>query len=399
MTDQFPEAVPFEDAGAGTQARFRYQHHCVARHLLLAIYSGEAITVVCEWHEDFLILRGSHAEAVSVKHRELSRGPFSEATLVTDGGLAKLCSTWKKSGEHARCRLMTNQGLTTGAGGGRAVVSFALEEAKVQQRVAASLSKKLVTPPEEVARFLGAFVADVGLPDRRTIATMQRTALLGPAYGALGERSDGRSAEYDALVALIASRNSDPDPLPEDLRLALVSSPDEDSRRRLSATIKARSINSDEAAECLKAARVEPYSTLPASPPEIPQTKMRRKLRAGGLNPTQLQYAARLRNSWYAAEAEERGTPDVENELAAVEAVVHREAGQAQHSAEALGQRPYGQSMLSDLRSRLSVPPVVARQEFSNPVLLEGLAYELTDRCEVWWSADTDVEDGDLDDS
>ena len=383
-------SAPEEDAGADTQARFRYQHHCVARHLMLAIYKHDDITVVCEWHEDFLVLRESHTEAVGVKHRELSRGPFTEASLVTDGGLGKLYSTWVKSGERARCRLMTNQGLTTGAGGGDAVGRFAQKDSSVQSAVSESLSKKLSTTPEIVARFLNAFMADVGLPDRSSMATMQRTALLGPAYGALGERSDGSPPEYDALIALIADRSADRDPLAEDLRLALTAAPAEEERRRLAATLKARSISSHDAIECLKAAREAPYSTLPASPPEIPQTRMRRKLSGGGFNATQLEYAARMRNTWYAAESEQRATPGVEEEVAAVEAAVHREAGEAQRAAQNQPS-PYGNAMLDDLRARLSAPPVAARDEFSNPHLLEGLAYELTDRCQVWWSPEEDV--------
>lgn len=385
------------DIGAATQDRFRFQHHCVARHLLLAIIGGRSITIVCEHLEDFIVLDGTRDEAVSVKHRELARGPFTAATLMSDGGLIHLFETWRDCNETPRCRLMTNAGLTTGKTGAAAVATFSEETNAFRDDVLADLCARLDAPADVVARFLSdALRIDAELPHRHLIGTQQRIDLLGPAFARLGRAADASPSAYAALLSLIAERSAETAPIAQDVRLALVTRGPEQQQRLQDAEIAGRKITSDEAAACIRDARQAPYMELPAPSTEAPvATKLTRKLRAGGLSPTGRSLAVRLRNVWYAAEAQERDTPGIDRELSALEASVQAEAAAAQRNAAAAETRPYGDAMLDDLRGRLSAGSTAwaARPEFVDPKVLEGLAYELTDRCEVWWSPEEDVVD------
>ena len=61
---------PQEDQGAPTTDRFHFQHCCAVARLLAGIAESKTCEVVCEWHEDCLVIMDGTVEAVSVKHRE-----------------------------------------------------------------------------------------------------------------------------------------------------------------------------------------------------------------------------------------------------------------------------------------------------------------------------------------
>jgi hypothetical protein len=395
VSDQLSFGDVADDSGAATQDRYRYQHHCVARHLLLALIEGRELAVVCEYQEDFIVLEGETTEAVSVKHRELSRGPWTLATITSEGGLRKLFETWRDGERVPTCRLMTNAGLAPGKAGARSVAEFNADGNKYRKVVVEDLSQRFSTPSAPVAEFLKvALRVDAELPSRSGIETQQRIDLLGPTYGALGESAEASAAEYRALLELIHERSADTNPIETDIRLALVAGGAEQKARMDDARIRARTVTTGDAAEHLCKARIEPYPALPPASEASPATRMRRKLQAGRLSPTEIRLAARLRSHWYAAEAEQRDTPNVEDEIAGLEAEVQAAAGASQREAgDEVKDRPYGGVMLGKLRERLDGPQApTPRREFAAPKLLEGLAYELTDRCEIWWSPEEDVD-------
>lgn len=396
LSDGWVTQAPEDDSGAGTQARYSFQHHCIARHLLASILSGRPVTIVCEWHEDFLVHDGGSWEAVSVKHREATRGPFTLASLVTDGGLTKLFRTWSQAEETARCRLMTSGALAPPARRGIDAVQLAdPQQAALASQVLKDLADRLDTRSSVMRRFLGGFAIDAELPNRHLIETQQRIDLLGPAYAALDQTAEGGVSEYRALLAAIARANAEPSLLAEDHRLALATQAAEQKARIEEARVAARTVSTDDAVRCLRAAREAPYAELPpAGALHVPPpSRMTRKLKAGALSETDQRLAVRLRNHWYAAEAEQRGTPGIEREVAALEAAVQRTAGDAQRAAAENG-TPYGGAMLSDMRDRLRrlQGTTSIRPSLGSPEILEGLAYELTDQCEIWWSPEGDVD-------
>ena len=105
---------PSEDAGALTLARYGYQHNCAVPYALQTLdESSPVLAVVCETHEDFLVLHAWGPELVSVKHRELTQGPWTLLQLCAEP-LSHLLDRWLATGKRARCRLLTNQGLKPG---------------------------------------------------------------------------------------------------------------------------------------------------------------------------------------------------------------------------------------------------------------------------------------------
>ena len=71
--------------------------------------------VVCEMHEDRLLIKGTGAELVSAKHRDLSYGLYTTFTmLVDDAGIGHLFRRWHALREKPTCRLVTTPALKAG---------------------------------------------------------------------------------------------------------------------------------------------------------------------------------------------------------------------------------------------------------------------------------------------
>jgi hypothetical protein len=116
--------APADDAGASTADRYDWQAAMAAADGL-ALYldalddgklrAGEDARIVCEHHEDWVVVRGDDAELVSAKHREPGYAIFTTAgQLADDGGLAHLFGRWHALGEWPSCRLVTTAGLAPG---------------------------------------------------------------------------------------------------------------------------------------------------------------------------------------------------------------------------------------------------------------------------------------------
>jgi hypothetical protein len=86
---------PSEDAGAPTQGKFHYQTEIIAS-FCLAIPTDQTITeIICEWQEDFIIVRDRppRLELVSVKHHD--RLVYTTMKMLCDeSGLAHLFDRW-----------------------------------------------------------------------------------------------------------------------------------------------------------------------------------------------------------------------------------------------------------------------------------------------------------------
>jgi hypothetical protein len=117
--------APADDAGASTADRYDWQAAMAAADGLAlyldALGDGELRAdsdgrIVCEHHEDWVVVRGGDAELVSAKHREPSYGVFTTLSqLAGDGGLAHLFGRWHALEEKPACRLVTTAGLAPGA--------------------------------------------------------------------------------------------------------------------------------------------------------------------------------------------------------------------------------------------------------------------------------------------
>ncbi|WP_157630940.1 hypothetical protein [Kribbella catacumbae] len=116
-------AVPQpDDSGASTADRYEWQAAMAAADGL-ALYlrwidvggdadAAEQARILCEVHEDWVVMIDSDAELVSAKHRDPAYGAYTTMVmLLKDGGLAHLFDRWKALGRNATCRLVTTSGL------------------------------------------------------------------------------------------------------------------------------------------------------------------------------------------------------------------------------------------------------------------------------------------------
>lgn len=117
-------AKPEDDAGAETADRYEWQAAMAAADALSlyrdAIENGQSavandVGIICEHHEDWVVVVAGEAELVSGKHRDPSVAVFTTITqLLGDGGLAHLFGRWHAMGELPYCRLVTTAGLGRG---------------------------------------------------------------------------------------------------------------------------------------------------------------------------------------------------------------------------------------------------------------------------------------------
>jgi hypothetical protein len=111
---------PPEDDGAEAQANFHFQCEVIARWCYGLLQPDGPTAVVCEHHEDFLVVYDNgQVDLASVKHRGINRGTWSIAELCDDGGLTHLFDRWlavSASGRPIRVMHVSNAGLTKGPG-------------------------------------------------------------------------------------------------------------------------------------------------------------------------------------------------------------------------------------------------------------------------------------------
>jgi hypothetical protein len=114
--------APTDDAGAHTADLYEWQAVMAAADGLRMYFDaldaggrlvgGDGRRILCERHEDWVVLCGADAELVSAKHPGLSFGAYTTMnSLADDGGLAHLFNRWLVMQEKATCRLVTTAGM------------------------------------------------------------------------------------------------------------------------------------------------------------------------------------------------------------------------------------------------------------------------------------------------
>lgn len=342
------------------------------------------LAVVCETHEDFVVLHTHGPELVSVKHRELSQQPWSLRELV-DGALGHLVRRWLATGQRARCRLMTNHGLRPGdeEAGGLDEACIAGSDAGLREW-AARLAGLLGVTPEEALSFLGGLTLETRLPGRDHIADIFRVHKLRPILKRLGLAADVDVVAYGRVLREIADRSADQTWNSHALLEAMV---EPDGRRAaavLRRRIAQRTIGPSDVAACLRGLPTGRLRLGTAE--EVPApTRLVQKLEAGQVGPTAVRSAQRLRADWYELEARWRGLPGGGEEFADLRARARVVA--ARIESEVMGDDAYGRAMHARLTDRLAEGELVSYAPFTlDRDLLLGLIYQLTDECEVWWS-------------
>lgn len=387
-----------DDAGAQTQSSFRFQHECTARACAPLLVRERVTFVICEEHEDFIVfLEDSAPELVSVKHRDASRGAWTFDSLLTDGGVAHLFERWLATGQRARCRLMTNGALRSGDGQARVFASACHSRDPTQVRpwarkLVAKLKLKRRDAEDVVTRFAIVLSIEADLPSRSYIGAVNLRELIVPAMERAGLQPDGAEDCYERLLAAIARCNRDAVGDRVDM-LEIVADPD-----RMSAEIVAnrrlarRTIDRDTAASLLLAPSRSTAPRLSVDADAPAASRLQAKLRQGGLGPTAIAAAVRLRAAWYAYEKTRRlSVPGGDAAFDDLRVRVQELAGLSESRQDRTA--IYGTFMHLDVRQTVTVDALGSSPPFHvDDQLLQGLVFQLTDECFIWWSERFDPE-------
>lgn len=378
-----------EDAGAWVTSALRWQHHCAARWLISAVREERIRALICETHEDFLVIHeDDNVTAVSAKHRDVGEPRWTPGTLCSRGGIAHLYDMWQRADERPLCCVMTSGALSTGGDGAAALArACSRRDSDAIARWAPVMAKHLGVDSEPLSRFLSVLRVEQRLPGRDHIDAVQARQLMLPALRALGLDPARHLEAYRSLVELVAERSGDR-PADGESQLAQLARPGSDwEAEARSARLAQRVITRQEALAQILDATVSSLPPIREADDPPPPTRMVRKLRAGRLSPTTQRSAQRLRAGWYRLESQLRGVPDLVDEVGDLRTRTQAIAGDCQDYVGP--EEPYGGQMLTELDRRLTVEALGRRYPFPlDDALLRGLAYQLTDECEVWWSSE-----------
>lgn len=179
MAQQPLTGPPSEDAGASTANHYRFQYCCAASRLLAAIAEERSCAVICEWHENYLILSDDgRIEAVSVKHQ--NRLPAWTLTSITsdDGKLGHLLQTFRRANGEIDCCFETNRA--------HRVDALFFEDQTACDAARDTLAARLSASRAEVDAFVTRLNIGPPVPDRRDIENAYADRYAVPAMDALG---------------------------------------------------------------------------------------------------------------------------------------------------------------------------------------------------------------------
>lgn len=388
------ENSPLEDAGSKTAQYYEFQYGCATAVCFeMASETSRLSWVLCEWHTDFILgwMDGGCA-LVSVKHREPNSGRWTIALLFSDGGLLTLFQRWMDCGRPQECRWMTNGGLDGActslqkacAGGDLVVIGTHAAELCWRFK-----GRKL----DEVAAFLGALRLDndaARAVDQRCVDIEQ---IARPTLRSMGLSPSDAPKAYDTVVDLVRkasqSLGTRPAPWMKSESGAL------NADQLLIEEVRKRLLNRSDIEAALREVGAPVSAELPGS--SLPTTTtLAKKLNRGRIIPTAVAAARRGRVRWAAFEMARAAPMPVGNhqsEFDLLRAKVTSVAADAQLEAHAESE-PYGNLMLTRVRHRMGVlASEMSAPEGLDAELLMGLVYDLTARCEIWWSPwfDTDA--------
>jgi hypothetical protein len=416
------DVIPDEDSGAQTQDRYRWQHHCTVVDCIQMLNDSEIEKIICEVHEDYIIVRRTHIELVSCKHREPSRGPWSLSDLCLNGGIAHLFSRWAAAKDPI-ARLITNAALKPGLMEAGEIVSacarvaesgsFEAKDLEAREALARALlsarrqkkyheipetekptGRRSQWPPvepgflERVGTFMQALRVKFDAPARKYIEAVQQIAT-HDALAALGHPSEAHPKCYHAALSLVASRNM-ADELPGNYLAWITGNTDDGPRGSQRALIQARTIERRDVETALRQAyRID--EKIAHDPFKV--QRLQAKLIAGQVGGTRISSALRHRDLWLEKATSLRtGAPNESSARQLLEVKVLDIAGDVETALYGAEER-WGNDMYEGLRSQL-----VEQHEALSKILpltsddLLGLAMDLASRCYVWFSPPFDVD-------
>lgn len=377
---------PGEDAGATSSGYYEFQYGWVTRHALeMTDPSCELKWLLCEWHTDFILGWADSFTPVSVKHREPNSGHWTVATLFSDGGMSTLYTRWHELGRPPQCRWVTNGGLNTECQALAKACAATDGEGFNAWFDKHGFRFDGASRPDVVA-FLTALRIDNDSSRAKDQRIVQIDRVARPALRRLGLSAVEGPAVYDAVVGIARTASQGFDGT-EPTTWSSSSAAAFDAAVLAAADSGKRVIRPESVVEVARTLAMPAAAEPP--PTSAGNTTLIKKLRKGKVVPTAEMAARRTRMGWTAYEATYSEPLPVAGQLGVFETLRSRvvlEATDAQISAARLG-GPYGDRMYEELRKRMrELAAEPSSHSALTPQLLMGLVYDLTARCEVWWS-------------
>ncbi|MFC9973219.1 hypothetical protein ACFVH6_20240 [Spirillospora sp. NPDC127200] len=376
---------PVEDAGAATARWYMFQYRCATRHCLEMINPDSSLAwILCEWHTDYVLGWQDGTKAiVSIKNREPDSGYWTIARLFSDGGLGTLFDRWNECGRPQESRWLTNGGLDIECRSLRDACSSRSSTSISQQ--ATTLKERFSASKPDTEKFLQSLRIYSDFPRVEHFRALDIEDICRKILASHKIETNKSRLLYDNIYGLVVDAAASLGEERGDWLLASQGALDE--IHLLRQEVQKRFVKRQDVLEVFRAITAQSNADLPS---RIAGTsKMIKKLVEGDVVPSAIAAARRARREWTTYEYE--NTPPIPNgdpssNFQKLRALVTHEASEAQRLARQGGE-PYGDAMLCELQSRVgALARDIADYPGLDSRLLMGLVYDLTARCEIWWS-------------
>jgi hypothetical protein len=433
---------PADDAGARTADLYDWQAAMAAAdglrlYLDTMAADGEMPTdvdqrIVCERHEDWVVVCGPEAELVSAKHREPASGAWTTVSqLVDQGGLGHLFGRWLALGRTPRARLVTCGALATGAPRKLAKAIAALhaeavgavldQETQALVTVEAEgfakalllyrkgLPKRWQAPDgaaatnlkvdevhvQQVRAFLSVLFIDDQRPYRGVVGHAAPSMYAGPILARLGRLDVPPTAVWEAVLGLFRTRMRAQGMVASGaLPIVLTTLTATGNATPMSIEeqrdLASRVVTVHDIAVAIRVALAHPLGYVPITPPAR-LTKLSVKMARGGCADTSIERAEQLRIAYRDYWRTRRDNmPGSSAAQPGVERALMRVADDAT-TASRTATGSWGMLFWNALTEHLASISDSERPDGLDDELARGGICELAARCQVWFSAQFDV--------
>lgn len=407
-----------DDAGANTADLYDWQAAMAAADGLALYLDALGDTevlgpecgdfIVCEWHEDWVVVGADATELVSCKHRSPDVGAFTTVNALADqGGLAHLFNRWAALEQKPMCRLVTTGGVTGPArelkllanrlrdlrrGNGDLILLPGEESTVKQLREKIKVHDTAMTvedQDDEVVRFLSTLsIATVDV-NKGVVRDAAPTKYVKPILERMGVDTQYCEPVWQAVLSLVRERMQshgqtfDGD-LPAVLQRHRTGGADQDMPRQ----VASRLVRLEDIQIAIDTALAIPaaYRTVP-SIPAISRVEL--KMTDGGCPPNAVGRATPLRvdyeDHWREQESSDPGARIARRKL---EGVLRRLSDHTMGDLEVSGTEFWRalEVEVTELEGSGGLPPGV-----DSEIALGGICY-LSNQCQVWFGPRFDIE-------
>lgn len=384
--------------------------------------------IICEHHEDWVIVSGPDAELVSAKHRELSTGPFRTTTqLVEAGGLGHLLNRWSCLEHKPRCRLVTSTAPAAGQTSqlaratdllrGRANgVQLPEDQTNLLSLVIEAFARAVLTSKhcpsawrdgedaasrrprpsslhrDEVGEFLTSLTIDHSRPQRQWIQNVSPSRYVRPVLGSMKVASapDVEAPVWEAVHDLFRARMRNAGPSPTGGLPIVLGIPWQDGDANGSNNLETRTVTNADIHVAIQAARKNPLGYRPLRAP-MKLTKLGVKMARGDCADTSIERAEELRMAYSRYWRERRNNvPGSSSEKRDLERVLMRLADHATNHCR-VPTESWGAPLWMTLdQGTARMEKGILPTDFDSDLALGGLG-DLASQCKVWFSDAFDV--------